>query len=108
MSTHKGNQEVAIDYDWKKTLESLVALKPAWWLVGGDYNDDLIDEEKEDYSVVAYGGITQKRGAVLRRPTLHSKINLFCDTQLIRYGAEAHSITSPSLQCTFQRITRTL
>ena len=51
--------------DWKATLAVLLKQeKPGWWLVGGDFNDDLIDRADVDDSggIVAHGGITQKKG----------------------------------------------
>lgn len=57
--------------DWNWTVRGMInKTNPRWWLVGGDYNDDMIelmdsvDEfgEEGKEQIGAYGGITQKSG----------------------------------------------
>lgn len=69
-SFHGSASNQSLD-DWKRIIKaSIKGVDQGWWLVGGDFNDDLLEatsvEEAKDgediVDIASFGGITQKSG----------------------------------------------
>jgi hypothetical protein len=67
--------------DWKMTVDMMLKQKnPRWWLVGADFNDDMIElagTDCKDEHVGAMGGITHSGGMSLDGFKYGGAINQF-------------------------------